>query len=50
MNREIMWSLQLGQEYFAYTLKNVLPFAFFNIAWPSKAGKELFLEQILLSN
>ena len=41
-----------GKDYFAYTLKKDLPFAFFfkTSIRPSKAEKELFVEQILLSD
>ena len=43
-------AVQLGQDYFAYFLKKDLPFAFFKLTVPSKAGKELFLERFLLSD
>ena len=39
--------MQRGQVVFAYTLKKDLPFAFTR---PSKSEKELFVEQILLSD
>ena len=40
-------ALQLGQDYFAYTLKK---FHLFLLTMLSIAGKELFHEQILLSD
>ena len=43
-------SLQPGQLYSAYTLKKDLPFAFYQLTRPSKAGKESFLGKILLSD
>ena len=42
--------MQLGQDYFAYTLKKDLPFVCLKLTIPSKAGKELFLKEILLSD
>ena len=44
--------MQLGQDYFTYNLKKDLPLAFFFQlnTMPSKAGKDLLFEQILLSD
>ena len=41
--------MQVGQLIMYYTPKKVVPFAFFLLARPSKAGRESFLKQILLS-
>ena len=40
--------MQRGKDFFAYTLKKNLPFAFLKLPRPSKAKKELFVEKLLL--
>ena len=42
--------VQRGQDYFSCTLKKDLPFAFYLTSHSFKAEKELFVEQILLSD
>ena len=50
LEEEKFCSLQVGQLIVYYTPKKVITFAFFLLTRPSKAGKESFLRQVLLSD